>query len=529
MQHFRATHFSPSVIAVTSLLLIGTSAHAVEIAVCSKDKDVPEPVSEALDGVLTAAVDKEGPLSAVFGAAPGAVLSLEAPDWTYFRAAGVADSDSGNPVSCDMAFQIGSNTKMMTATVILQLQEEGALSLDDHLAVHLPEIANALPNGDVITLRQLANHTAGVFSYTDNAPDGSPGIMEGDIADPDALRRGFTMAELVDFAIAHGEASFAPGAEGQWAYSNTGYILLGMIIERIEARPIAEVFKTRLFDPLGMDDTIYWNDVPTPDLGLPRAYLGVPFDVETTDWNMSQGAAAGAVFSTAQDMHVFIQALMSDALFSAPDTFDVMQDTVPTGSPGIPAYGIGLAEKAPGVWGHGGQTLGFQSEVVEFSEQGISLVGWATSSQNIMGLGAQVVSQALVDGGVLPDPSIAAAAALRESLVDTEWRLISVADPETGEQSMEPDRYSISFIEPGDFAAQADCNRVLGGWNLDKMTLTITPGPMTKALCPPDSQSDAYVGWLGTITSAQIDDAGHLILTSNDDGTFTLLQFEAAQ
>jgi len=146
-----------------------------------------------------------------------------------------------------------------------------------------------------------------------------------------------------------------------------------------------------------------------------------------------------------------------------------------------------------------------------------------------MGLGAQAVSQALVDGGVLPDPSLAAAAALRDSLVDTEWRLISVESAETGEQTMEPDRYSITFIEPGDFAAQADCNRLLGGWNLDKMTLTITPGPMTKALCPPDSQSDAYVGWLGTTTSAQIDDAGHLILTSNNDGTFTLLQFEAAQ
>ena len=486
-------------------------------------------VAEALDGVLTAAVDTEGPLSAAFGAATGAVLSLQAPDWTYARAAGVADPETGQPISCDMAFQIGSNTKMMTAAVILQLQEEGALSLDDRLAVHLPEIAAALPKGDVITLRQLANHTAGVFSYTDNAPDGAPGIMEGDISDPDALRRGYTMTELVDFAIEHGEPSFRPGPRDSGPTAIPGISFLGLSSNKIDARPLAEVFKVRLFDPLGMEDTVFWNDVPSPELGLPRAYLGVPFDVETTDWNMSQGAAAGAVVSTAADMHVFIHALMSDALFTVPDTFDVMQDTVPTGSPGIPAYGIGLAEKAPGVWGHGGQTLGFQSEVVEFSEQGISLVGWATSSQNIMGLGAQVVSQALVDGGVLPDPSIAAAAALRESLVDTEWRLISVADPETGEQAMQPDRYSITFVEPGDFAAQADCNRLLGGWNLDKMTLTIIPGPMTKALCPPVSQSDEYVGWLGTTTSAQIDDAGHLILTSNDDGTFTLLQFEAAR
>ncbi len=518
-----------SIVALTAVLSIGTAAQAVEITACAEDRNVPAPVAEALDGVLTVAVDTDGPLSATFGAAPGAVLSLRSPDWTYDRAAGVADPESGTPISCDMAFQIGSNTKMMTATVILQLHEEGALSLDDRLAVHLPQIAEALPNGDAITLRQLANHTADIFSYTDNAPDGSPGIMEGDIADPGALRRGFTMTELVDFAIAHGEPSFPPGAEGQWAYSNTGYILLGLIIERLEARPIADVFKTRIFDPLGMTDTLYWGDVPTPDLGLPRAYLAVPFDVETTDWNMSQGAAAGAVISTANDMHVFIQALMSDALFTVPDTFDVMQDTVVTGSPGIPAYGIGLAEKAPGVWGHGGQTLGFQSEVVQFSDDGISVVGWGTSSQNIMGLGAMAVSQALIDGGVLPDPTLAAAAALRANLVETEWHLISVTDPDRGAQQMQPDRYSISFLGSGDFAAQADCNRLLGGWSLEKQTLTMTLGPITTAACPPGSRSDEYVGWLGNTTSAQIDEAGRLILTSNNDGAVTMLQFEPAQ
>lgn len=108
----------------------------------------------------------------------------------------------------------------------MQLQEEGELTLDDSLSRYLPEFAEALPNDDVITLRQVANHTAGVFSYTDNAPDGMPGIMEGDLADPDALRRGYTMGELVAFAAEHGQRTFSPGAEGQWAYSNTGYLLL---------------------------------------------------------------------------------------------------------------------------------------------------------------------------------------------------------------------------------------------------------------------------------------------------------------
>src|SRR6056297_4274594 len=96
-------------------VMFGTSARAVDITTCPADADVPVRVAEALDGVLTAAVDLEGPLSAAFGAAPGAVLSLKAPERTYARAAGTADPETGRPMSCEMAFQIGSNTKMMTA------------------------------------------------------------------------------------------------------------------------------------------------------------------------------------------------------------------------------------------------------------------------------------------------------------------------------------------------------------------------------------------------------------------------------
>jgi D-alanyl-D-alanine carboxypeptidase len=99
--------------------------------------------------------------------------------------------------------------------------------------------------------------------------------MEGDLTDPEALRRGYAMSELVDFAIEHGEPSFAPGAEGQWSYSNTGYILLGLIIEAIEGQPIAETFEARIFGPLGMEETFYATGVPTPEMGLPRAFVAL--------------------------------------------------------------------------------------------------------------------------------------------------------------------------------------------------------------------------------------------------------------
>jgi D-alanyl-D-alanine carboxypeptidase len=515
--------------AAALLALSATSALAIEVAACLHDSNVPSAVAEQLDSVLLAAVDVEGPLGSVLGAAPGAVLQLSAPGWQYARAAGVADPDTGAPITCEMPFQIGSNTKMMTATVILQLQEEAALSLDDPLSAHLPDIAAALPNGEAMTLRQLANHTAGVFSYTDDAPDGAPGIMDGGMSDPDILRRGYEMADLVQFVIEHGAPTFAPGADGQWAYSNTGYILLGMIIEAIENRPLAEVFETRIFDPLGMDDTLYWNDTPTADLGLPRAYLEAPFDVETSDWNMSQGAAAGAVISTAEDMHIFTRALIGGDLFAMPETLEAMQDTVLTGSPNIPAYGIGLAEKAPDVWGHGGQTLGFESDVALFADRDISLVGWATSSQNIMGLGVNAVTQALVSSGVLPDPTLAQYEALSDAVTGSEWQLTTVMDTTTGDTlTIDPARYSVAFRTPDDFSALADCNRVLGRWSLEAPALSIEPGPMTLALCAADSRSDAFIDWLTAVTEAQLDDTGNLILVSETGGDLTVLQFEPA-
>lgn len=364
---------------------------------CAAQSTAPAAIAEALDGVLSILTDPEHPLAARYGYAPAAVISVRTPDWTHVAAVGLADPDTGAPLDCGMPFQIGSNTKMMTATVILQLMEEGRLSVDDLLSAHLPDMAARLPNGEAITLRQLLSHTAGVFSYTDNAPDGTPGLMEGDTTDPAALVRPLTPEEAVDFVAAHGTPYFAPGAEGEWAYSNTGYTLLGMIIERIEGAPVAEVFDRRIFQPLGMTDTFLWNDVPEAGFGLPRSWFAAPFDYETTDWNMSQGWAAGAVISTADDMHRFMAGLLGGALFEDAATLDLMEAGGPTTNATLLSYGLGLALKEGALRGHGGQTLGFLSDVAAADDGSLSLVLWTTSANNLGMLGAQLVTQALAE------------------------------------------------------------------------------------------------------------------------------------
>lgn len=360
---------------------------------CAIRTTAPKAVEDALDGVLKQILHSE------LGSAPGGVLSVRARGWRYVKSAGVADLGSGSKMGCSMPFQIGSNTKMMTAVILLQLHEEGALSMDDPLSSHLPEIAAKLPNGKRMTLRQLAQHTSGVFSYTDDAPDGTPGLMQAGTTDPEALRRDLSPEDMVDFVIKHG----TPGREGVWRYSNTGYTLLGMVIEKVEQRPLGKSFEKRIFSPLDMGKTYMWNGIPRPAFGLPRSYLEAPFNYETTTWNMSQGWAAGAVISTVDDMHIFMEALVAGDLFRSPETLSIMQKTVRTQNPVLLGYGIGLALKGDGLWGHGGQTLGFESDVAAFQGRAMSMVAWGTSSSNIMAFAAFVISNALRKAGALSE------------------------------------------------------------------------------------------------------------------------------
>ena len=355
-------------------------------AVCELTSDAPAEIKKALDEVLPQVL--ESPL----GSAAGAVISVKSDSWRYVAAAGLADPDAGSPMDCAMPFQIGSNTKMMTAVVVLQLVEEDRLGLDDPLSEHLPTIAARLPNGSEMTVRQLLQHTSGVFSYTDNAPDGSPGLMEGATTDWAALVRPLDPREMIEFVIDHGEPSFAPGAKGSWSYSNTGYILLGMMIEKIEGRPLGKSYENRIFDRLDMHASYMWMGIPKPEFGLPRAYL-TGTEYETTDWNMSQGWSAGGVISTADDMHVFIEALTSGKLFRSPETLQKMKETVKSTNPTVSAYGLGLAVKAEGYWGHGGQTLGFESDVS--ASDSISIVAYGTSSSNLLGYGTIAITEAL--------------------------------------------------------------------------------------------------------------------------------------
>ena len=137
---------------------------------------------------------------------PGAVLLVDSPQGRFLEATGVSSVEEETPMQAGDVFEIGSITKSFTIAVALQLQEEGVLSLDDPLSQWLPEMAAQVPNGEQITLRQLANHSAGIWDY------GDP-ILEAGATDPSLRQQSFTPEEIMAYALENGEPQFDPGED----------------------------------------------------------------------------------------------------------------------------------------------------------------------------------------------------------------------------------------------------------------------------------------------------------------------------
>jgi len=310
--------------------------------------------------------------------APGLVLLADTPDGRYLQAAGVTSLEKGTPMQVDSRLEIGSNSKSFTDVLLLQLQEEGVLSLDDPLNKWLPEWAAKIPNGGKMTLRQLAQHTSGAWDYADK--------IIGDAAnDPAKLAQGYTPAELVQYAIDNGTPDFAPGEEGKWKYSNTGYILLGMVLEKATSQTLGDLYKARIFDPLGLKTAALIEGVPAAAEITDGYWWTEDGKINnTTNWNVSQGWAAGGIAMTTEELLTYGKALAAGKLFKNPDTLAAMLTFNPNAMNGLIGYGLGLQDFSkvgvPGSWGHGGQTAGFQSLWYTNPETGVTVVGLTNSA-----------------------------------------------------------------------------------------------------------------------------------------------------
>jgi D-alanyl-D-alanine carboxypeptidase len=284
---------------------------------------------------------------------PG-VIAYGRQDGREWRAtSGTADVATGTPPRPDDRVRIGSDTKAFVSTVLLQLAGERRLSLSDSVERWLPGL---VPNGAAITLRELLNHTSGLYNYTDDPRVLAP-YLTGDRASYWAPR------DLVAVAVSH-PPLFPPGAS--WSYSNTNYIVAGLVIEAVTHHDaVAEVY-WRLIRPLGLAGTYF--PVRDPDIRGPHAhgYLtnvppGSPLPpgtVDVTTFSPSWAWTAGGIVSTAADLARFHRALIGGRLLRPAQQRELMT-TVP-GAGGDYGLGIGAATLPCGtVWGHTGDFPGY--------------------------------------------------------------------------------------------------------------------------------------------------------------------------
>ncbi|MEJ2291256.1 MAG: serine hydrolase [Deinococcales bacterium] len=302
----------------------------------------------------------------------GAVLAVKIGDQPLWAgAAGVADLDTRALLTPDARFRVGSIAKPFLATVVLQLAEEGALSLDDPMTALLPtSVTDRFDAADRTTVRMLLNHTSGIPEWIDD------NVHAFIAANPTKV---WDTTEFLDLAAAK-PRPFEPGAG--WAYSNTDYNLLGLIVERVTANSWRDEVTLRIIEPLDLTHT----SLPRPgDAAIAEPYLrgygmvdGVIVDQSHVDPSMAGAAGGGALVSNTADLTTFMTALLSGKLFRDPATLGAMTTFVDvTGDNGQTGYGLGLERYVlPGgleAIGHSGGTAGYLSFIGRFPTHDVTL------------------------------------------------------------------------------------------------------------------------------------------------------------
>ena len=299
----------------------------------------------------------------------GTALVAENGRVVYRQGFGMANMEWGIPNTPDTKFRLGSITKQFTAMLTLQLVEQGKIKLDAKISDYLPDYRQDI--GQKVTIHQLLTHTSGIPSYT-----GQPGFFDNVSRNP---------YKVTDFVkkYASGDLEFEPGSK--YSYNNSGYFLLGAIIERVSGKTYEQVLKENILDPLGMKNTGYDHYdtlIPKRATGYSKTedgYFNAPY------LDMSIPYAAGSMYSTVEDLYLWDQALYTDKLLSAKSK-ELMY------KPFLEDYAYGWVVKNASfmendqpvqIIRHGGGINGFSTEIVRFVNQHNLIVLLDNTGQNV--------------------------------------------------------------------------------------------------------------------------------------------------
>jgi len=310
----------------------------------------------------------------------GTVLVADASGVIFKKGYGYANFEWQIPNAPDVRFRLGSITKQFTSMAVMQLVAEGKLALDRKITDYLPDYRK--DTGDRITITHLLNHTSGIPSYTSQ-----PGFFAEVSRDP------YTVADFVK-KHASGDLEFEPGSK--WAYNNSGYFILGAIVEKVTGKPYAEVLQERIFTPLGMKASGY--DLARPVIARRASgyqYAGGTY-VNAPYLDMTIPYAAGSLYSTVEDLYLWDRALYTDQLLRE----DLKKQLF---TPTLQNYGFGWSiankklddEKTEvGTIGHNGGIHGFNTVLLRVPEKKelVVLLDNTSRGDTLDSLAASIVS-----------------------------------------------------------------------------------------------------------------------------------------
>jgi D-alanyl-D-alanine carboxypeptidase len=299
---------------------------------------------------------------------------------TWQGAAGI--SHGSVTVTPTTLFSAGSITKTFTAVTIMKMVEDGTLTLDDSLHKWFPTYQNI---DSTITIRQLLNHTSGIFNVTENQQ-----VWQDVLSNP--LRIWTAEEILTNYVL---EPEFVKGS--QWGYSNTGYILLRKLIRDINASTVGEVYRTRIFDPYGLSATYLYPDEILPG-AVAHGWWDITGDQIYDDISINPSfysAAGGGIFATAMDLAKWAKALFINGNVVSQNSFEQMTDfyTPILSEPLAAGYGLGIMQFNPDlfggltVYGHGGDAPGYAAASVYLADYDVCLgIGDNTEDGDTMGV-----------------------------------------------------------------------------------------------------------------------------------------------
>lgn len=292
----------------------------------------------------------------------GVVLVAQKSKVIYQKGFGYRNAEEKIPNDVNSIFQIGSITKQITAAVIMQLQQEGKLSVQDKLSKYFPGFAN----GDKITIENLLTHTSGIYNYTSDTV-----IMKSNVT------KHYSQDEMMKLFKSY-PSDFEPGT--RWNYSNSAYSILGYIIEKVEGKPYEKEVRERIFQPLGMTNSGF-DFTNLSSSNKTKGYFSLnPIPIPAPIVDSTIAYSAGAVYTTVGDLYKWERAISTDKILK-PASWKAVFTTFKN------KYGYGWGIDS--IYGrlitaHSGGIHGYSSYILRFPQDETVIIAFDNSSSNAL-------------------------------------------------------------------------------------------------------------------------------------------------